>query len=356
MTQGRLFTFGSGGWVLLCSAIIALGITAWALSGALVRSAGRVGDGTNVASYGFDLGTCLVPSDLIVAGGLPKDGLRALVEAPVIAGADIAEFNSSYRGKFLVSTDRVIGVSINGEARAYPLPVMQCHEVANDVLGGEPIAVTYNPLCDSAVVFDRAVDGATLEFGVSGLLYNSNMLMYDRHPRAEAESLWSQLLASAIAGPAAQRGSTLRVLPAWLCTWGEWLAAHPHTSVLKPDPGMIRRYKETNYQGYFLSSRLLFPVSPAAPPDGPGVKEPVIVVGSGPKRLVVPFSTIARRAGADGTWRDDLDGIDLTFRYRRQPETVTVTVSGRPEDPSPPTVYAFWFAWHAMYPGEEPLM
>ncbi len=354
MTQGRLFTFGSGGWVLLCSAIVALGITAWALSGALVRSAGRIGDGTNVASYGFDLSTCLVPRDLIAAGGLPKDGLRALVEPPVLAGADVAALNSTYRGKFLVSTDRVIGVSINGEARAYPLLIMQCHEVANDVLGGEAIAVTYNPLCDSVVVFDRAVEGVALELGVSGLLYNSNLLMYDRRAETGAESLWSQLLASAVAGPAAERSSTLRVLPARLCTWGEWLAEHPHTTVLKPDPAMIRRYRETNYQGYFLSSRLLFPVSPPVPPDGPGQKEPVVVVWAGAKRHAVPFSTIARRAGAGGTWVAELDGAAFSFRYRREPEAVTV-FSG-PADLPPPAVYAFWFAWHAMHPEDEPVL
>jgi hypothetical protein len=100
-----------------------------------------------------------------------KDALQALVDPPTVAGSDIKRINADQRGKFLVSSDRVIGVSLNGAHRAYPLQVMNCHEIVNDTLGGVPIAVTYNPLCDSVVVFERELDGETLVFGVSGLLY-----------------------------------------------------------------------------------------------------------------------------------------------------------------------------------------
>ena len=114
-------------------------------------------------------------------------------------------------GRFLVPGDLVIGLSLHGEARAYPLEILALHEVCNDTLGGEPILVTYQPLCDSAVVFERRVDGHTREFGVSGLLYNSNLLMYDRHPeQPQDESLWSQLQFRALAGPAAAQHATLR--------------------------------------------------------------------------------------------------------------------------------------------------
>ena len=120
-----------------------------------------------------------------------------------------------------------VTVTLNGESRAYPLLVMQCHEIANDTLGGVPIAVTYNPLCDSVVVFDRRVGDEVLEFGVSGLLYSSNMLMFDRRPDALGESLWCQLLGRAISGPLVD--TPLAVLDAAVTDWAGWLADHPGT-------------------------------------------------------------------------------------------------------------------------------
>ncbi len=306
------------------------------------------GDGRTVETYGFDLDPCLVPRDLLVAGGVRKDAIRALIDPPVITGPDVAEVNARSYGKYLVSSDRVIGVSINGASRAYPLQIMQVHEIANDVLGGTPIAVTYNPLCDSTVVFERAVDGTVLEFGVSGLLYNSNMLMFDRRPGAAGESLWSQLLARAVTGPAA--GRHLRIVNATVTTWADWFGAHPDTTVLERDVRMEKRYKETSYDLYFHSSKIRFPVRPVPPEsdDGPAPKQRLVIVTAGDTRGVYPFDTVARRAGADGTWRTSLGGVRLRLQYDRK--TDTVTVAARPDGGPITTVFALWFAWHAMYP------
>jgi len=345
----RLFTFRSGGWVLLVTGLLTLGIFVWAIAGAFLRvGSPLIGDGRTVESYGFDLAACTLDRDLLVAGGLRKDALRSLVEPEVFPGRDLAEFNSQQRGKYLVSKDRVIGVTVNGASRAYPLLVMQCHEIANDTLGGVPIAVTYNPLCDSVVVFDRRVGGEVIEFGVSGLLYNSNMLMYDRRPDAAGESLWCQLLGYAVAGP--RVGTDLTVLDADVTDWAAWLAAHPATTVLRPDPRMAKRYKETSYDGYFRSGELMFPVT--TDDDGPPDKDRIIIIVTAASVRGVYLADEILRRTEGGTWDTRLGETRLRFTPRPASRTVTVTT----DPPGLPItkMYAMWFAWHAMQPQDRP--
>jgi len=350
VTRERMLTFRSGGWVLLMAGLFMLFVVIWAIAGAFLRlGSPLVGDGHNVESYGFNLDPCLVDRSFLVAGGLRKDALRAIVDPAVIPGRDIAQLNASQRGKYLVSSDRVIGVTLNGEARAYPLMIMQCHEIANDTLGGVPIAVTYNPLCDSVVVFDRRVDGEVLEFGVSGLLYNSNLLMYDRRPDAVGESLWCQLLGRAVTGPRADR--SLTVLNVTLTNWARWLANHPRTTVLKRDPRMIKRYQETSYETYFRSGGLMFPVTaPSDLTDAPAPKDRIIAVTAGDTRGVY----LANEIFGKGTWQTQLD--DTRLRFSAPPGSATVTVRTDPPGLPMTSIYAFWFAWHAMYPQDTPLV
>ncbi len=350
----RMLTFRSGGWVLVAAGLFTLIILVWAVAGAYMRlGSPLVGDGRHVESYGFDLQRCVVPRHLLVAGGLRKDALQSLNDPAVVPGDDVARINADQHGKFLVTTDRVIGVTLNGESRAYPLLIMQCHEIANDTLGGVPIAVTYNPLGDAVVVFDRRADGEILEFGVSGLLYNSNLLMYDRRPGAAGESLWCQLLGRAVTGPRAE--TRLTVLNATVTEWGRWFADHPGTTVLRRDPRMAKRYQETSYDSYFRSARLMFPVSPAVPADGPGPKDRLIVVDAGGRRGVYLTEQVSRMAGAlaAGTWQTRLGDTTLLFSARPGSRSVTVTTvpPGRPIT----TIHALWFAWHSMYPQEQPM-
>ena len=353
--QSRLFTFRSAGWVLLLSGLFTAAIVVLALAGALWRSGPPlVGDGRNVDTYGFDLTTCLVARDQIVAGGLRKDALRALVDPPTILGDDVTGINAKLYGKYLVSADRVIGVTVNGESRAYPIQILNVHEIVNDTLGGVPIAVTYNPLCDSAVVFERHVGGETLQFGVSGLLYNSNLLMYDRRPNAQGESLWSQLLCKAIAGPAAESDRRVRVLHASLVSWADWLSGHPQTTVLDLDVKRFKRYQETRsrYNDYLRSSKLMFPVDPPPPVDGPASKDRVLAVEADGMRQVYTVAEVAERANANGSWTTTLGNSTLRFHYRDDPETVVVT--SEDSDAALQVIYAFWFAWHAMWPDDVP--
>jgi hypothetical protein len=350
-TRQRLLTFRSGGWVLLLGAVFTIAITAWALGGALARQrTPLLGDRTNVETYGFDLTPCLVDREPLVSSGMCKDALRSLVDPPVVAGRDVEDINKRQRGKFLVSTDRIIGVTVKGASRAYPIQILNCHEVINDTLGGVPIVVTYNPPCDSAVAFERTVGGETLVFGFSGLLYNSNLLMYDRREGGAGESLWNQLLGRAIAGPAAADDRQLTMIDTALVAWEDWLAAHPDTTVVDRDPKMIKRYKQTNYERYFQSARLRFPVDPLPPEGGPRAKDRVVVVSTDRARAVYALAGIARQAGADGAYQATLDGTAVQFQYRAEPETVAVRAGG---DTPIRAVHSFWFAWHAMHPDDE---
>jgi hypothetical protein len=345
-SERRLLDFRSGGGLLLLSGLLcALTVGLWAQR--LLDQPARVGDGRNVASYGFDLSTCLLPRDQIVAAGFSKDGLHAPTNPPMFTVTQAQEFGAELRrthqGKFLVDSDRVIGVVVDGVARAYPLRILNWHEVVNDTVGGRPICVTYNPLCDSAVVFDRRVAGETLEFGVSGLLYNSNLLMYDRRPDSRGESLWSQLQFRAVTGPAAAAGRKLDVVPAAVLRWADWWAAHPETTILAPDPTRMKAYEQT-YDAYFGSELLHFPVDPQPPADGWPLKTAVIAVRTTSDWHVFRVADIAAHAGGETHWDTTVDGTDVRFESHDVPSAAwVVAVDGV----QPEVAYAFWFAWHA---------
>lgn len=149
-------------------------------------------------------------------------------EIPAITAPEFAADWSGVKPS-LTADDLVIGIARNGHARAYPLATLTTYEVVNDVFGG-PLLVTYCPLCASGLAAVREVDGEKTVFGVSGLLYHSNLVLYDRL----TNSLWSQLLAKAIRGP--QTGSDLTLVPSMLTTWGMWLETFPSSDVLLPPP------------------------------------------------------------------------------------------------------------------------
>ncbi len=181
--------------------------------------------------------------------GAPKDAIPAIID-PVF-GADWSDFEAS-----LEDDERVIGVAVDGNARAYPLGILNWHEVVNDDFGG-PLLVTYCPLCGSGVTAERRVDGEVTTFGVSGLLWNNDLVMYDE----ATESLWSQVLGKAVQGP--KTGTALTLRPSTITTWGAWRADHPDTEVLLPPPAsntvtgeVTRNYDVNPYDGYDESVRI----------------------------------------------------------------------------------------------------
>ncbi len=187
----------------------------------------------------------LIPLDKI-KGVVPQmDGIPS-IDNPVFA-----DIQGSY---FMSDSDTVIGLEINGEAKAYPLFILVWHEIVNDNVGGTPVAVTYCPLCYTNQVFERVIDGQEVEFGTSGKLYNSNLLMYDRF----TESYWSQALGIAVKGELS--GYKLNLVPFDVITWGDWKTLHPDTMVLTTDTGHIRSYATDPYGNYYTEPRILFPV------------------------------------------------------------------------------------------------
>src|SRR3989338_6609158 len=187
----------------------------------------------------------IVPLDKIKSGGPPKDGIPSI---------DDPKFVNSLDARFVSDDDLVIGVNINGEQKAYPLFIMVWHEIVNDDIGGTPVAVTYCPLCFTNQVFDRNVDGKITEFGTSGKLYNSNLVMYDRN----TDSQWSQALGVAITGQ--MTGYTLKRIPFDVARWSDWKSLYPNTLVLTTDTGFFRAYGVDPYGDYYIDSRVIFPV------------------------------------------------------------------------------------------------
>jgi hypothetical protein len=187
----------------------------------------------------------IVELDKIKSGGPPKDGIPS-IDNPKFVPADKANFVSD--------DDLVIGLRLNGETRAYPLSIMVWHEIVNDKLGDTPVAVTYCPLCFTNQVFERKINGIETEFGTSGKLYNSNLVMYDRN----TSSQWSQALGKAITGDLA--GLELKRIPFDVIKWSNWKSLYPDTLVLTTDTGFARPYGTDPYGDYYTDSRIIFPV------------------------------------------------------------------------------------------------
>lgn len=359
LRDGRVrITFAAGGWVLLLSAVLCAVVLFWALAGPILGLK-RHGDGKNAETYGFDLSTCLVPREGLHGSGRPRDFLLPLDFPSVLNGSDIDGLNERLRAtehlKYIVPGDRVVGVIVDGVPRAYPLLVLNRHEIVNDELGGVPIAVTFSPLCDSPVVVDRRVDGRTLTFGVSGLLYNSNLVMYDRLEGAgdHEPSLWCQLQARAIAGPAAARGETLRVIPHInLTTWGDWLARHPQTTVIDADPLRRRQYREISYERYLDSAELLSPVIP--PPTAENELSPksrVVVLCAGAQERVLSLDQLLAALESTPNVDESIAGSTVRFTRAAQPAGanrghVHIDVMTPAGDSPAVEIYpCLWFAW-----------
>ncbi|MFQ5330146.1 MAG: DUF3179 domain-containing protein [Thermodesulfobacteriota bacterium] len=180
----------------------------------------------------------------LLSGGPPKDGIPSI---------DSPRFDSRESTPF-PDDELILGVVVNGEAKAYPYGILNWHEIVNDTVGGLPITVTYCPLCDTGIIFERVVNGRATTFGVSGKLYQSCLVMYDRL----TDSLWSQPWGTGVVG--AETNSVLRRIPTYKTTLGAWLKGHPESKILSTETGYSRNYFRYPYGDYFTESTLIFPV------------------------------------------------------------------------------------------------
>jgi hypothetical protein len=172
-----------------------------------------------------------------------------------IPAIDKPQFASIDKIDFLHDDDIMMTVDYNGVQKSYPRKIMQTHEIVNDHFGKKPLAMTYCPLCGTSVAFVPIIDGERVEFGVSGVLHNSDLVMYDR----KTKSLWGQITGRAIVGP--KTGDRLKRVSVGLLTWKELKAEFPKSQILLPPTDKHERYKNFNYQKYTESEKIMFPVA-----------------------------------------------------------------------------------------------
>jgi hypothetical protein len=238
----------------------------------------------------FNVTRHTIPISKIEGGGPPRDGIPAL-DNPHFLTAEKAD-------RLLLKNDRVLGVFLNGEAKAYPIRILNWHELVNDRVGDKAILVSWCPLCGSSLVYDPVINGRQYSFGVSGLLYKRNLLLFDR----QTGSLWSQLLSEAVTGPLA--GSRLKVLPAQNTTWSAWKAAHPETRVLSFATGHRRDYRLDPYA------------------DHPFPRNPALLVAGGGVIRIYPFPQLKKHRKP---LRDTLGRLPVTIVYDAKTKTARVT-------------------------------
>ena len=281
---------------------------------------------------GFDVSDALIPEREILSGGPPRDGIPAIYR-PM--------FESVEEASWLHDKDRVLAVVINGEARAYPIRILDWHEIVNDKIGDQYFAVTYCPLCGTGIVFAANAGESALLFGVSGLLYNSDVLLYDRN----TESLWSQILGRAISGPL--KGTLLPPLAATHTTWEKWVKKYPNTKVLSRETGFNRDYRQGPYEGYENSRRLFFKVSHSAPKTY-HPKERVIGIEVDGKFKAYPFKELSTQGLTEFT--DQFAGKTFVIEWDEEAQS-----SGIRDEAGLLLVATtgFWFAWYTFHPETE---
>jgi hypothetical protein len=338
------------------------------------------GGGSDSAASQFagssDGSSCLIPESQLVSGGPGRDGIPALTN-PVVVSAD--------EGAQIWSPNTlVLGVVEGGEARAYPHAIFWWHEIVNDVLGGVPIVVSYCPLTGSGMVYDLLIGGQEMNFGVSGLLFENNLVLFDR----ATESLWSQMGVQAVCG--SLQGTVPSLRPVVQTTWAAWRALYPETTVLSLDTGFGRNYNQYPYGLYDVvgNDSLLFPqanidsrrplkelalgvVEGAAEKAYPyGVMgersayndvvggRPIVVVYDAGAELALAFD---RRAGGETLSFEIADAEGFPFRLRDLETGSLWSLGGTAVDGpligstlDPVAAFsAMWFAWASFHPNTE---
>lgn len=273
----------------------------------------------------------------IRSGGPPKDGIPPIDDPKLVdVGAE----------SMLVDQEPVIMLEVNGDARAYPLSVLMWHEIANDVVGGEPVSVTYCPLCNASIVFLAKNDGLKLDFGTTGRLRNSDLVMYDR----QTETWWQQFSGEAIVGKLT--GAKLKMLPSTTVSWAHFKKQHPQGKVLIPNNPEFRQYGRNPYAYYDTSDRPF--LYGGSMPEGIEPMERVIIVEDGDSEFVITMDAV-RKAGTvekDGTivsWTSGMvSALDSsTIAKGREVGQVTVT---RKSDGAPLVHHVtFAFVAHAFH-------
>ena len=231
------------------------------------------------------------------SGGPPKDGIPAIDRPRFVS--------TSSAGAWLDAKEPVIVVEHENEARAYPLQILMWHEIVNDQIAGLPILVSYCPLCNSAVVFDRRIDGKAYDFGVSGMLRESDLVMYDRQTYA----LWQQITGEAIVGD--MTGVRLELVTSQTVSFKAFSRAFPDGLVLSRDTGYARPYGKNPYVGYEFHDQTIMPVNPARKLKAP--KDRLVTVARAGRTKAYPFPVLRKARVVE----DSLDGAAYVVMYEK---------------------------------------
>lgn len=242
-------------------------------------------------SWKTDFSRLTVPVSEIVAGGPPRDGIPPI---------DKPRFETAAQTKRYAGREPVIELTVGSETRGYPLSVLTWHEIVNDVVGGRPVAVTYCPLCNASIVFDSSFKAQVLTFGTTGLLRNSDLIMYDR----QSESWWQQFTGEAIAGQFA--GETLTMIPSRVISFAEFRDKHPDADVLVPANPGLRPYGKNPYVAYDTRAEP-YALFQGRLPDGIEPMARVVVVPRKERAVAVSLSYLRQRKTMT------IDGIELSW-------------------------------------------
>jgi len=280
-------------------------------------------------TFGFDESTTKSVALDDLHQGCPARDCIPSIDAPNYVPAEDAGH--------VADDDMVIALSLHGESRAWPARILDRHEIVNDTIGGVPIAITWCPLCGSAVGIEREVDGEVTEFGVSGVLYNSDLVFYDRN----SNTLWDQIEARGIVGP--KTGKQLRLVPVTMTTWSRWRKAHPETLMLSADTGFDRDYSADPYARYRGSAGLMFPVS--AEDDRIHPKSVVYGFDVDGMRIAYAHALLEQ----NGSHVGELGELELTATLNGDGSVTLDDQHGKRYIGT----RLFWFAWYTFHPDTE---
>jgi hypothetical protein len=269
----------------------------------------------------------IVDPSKILSGGPPKDGIPS-IDNPKFVSVSEAD-------RWIQDNELVLAINYNGLKRVYPLQILVWHEIVNDTIAGDPILVTYCPLCGSGIAYRRELNGEAVEFGTTGRLYNSNLVMYDR----KTDTWWTQIDGKAIVGELT--GQELTEVSIDTVAWREWKAVHPDSEVLNQDTGFSRPYGRDPYGTYYEDSFLMFPVES----EDQRIHPKTVIFGIEVDGVYKAYKEedVIRQ----GTFEDSVAGVRLQVsRDAAGVVTFTDLNSGREIVKE----RDFWFAWYAFHP------
>ena len=322
-----------------------VGITTWAILPAVLRLTDHApGDNTTIESYAFDLSNLQIDRETIVPAMQHRNMAPVLNSPEILSPEQVIERNSVHFNPYLVTHDLVVGVTVNGESRAYPLHVLHVHEIINDVLGDRPITVTWHWPSGHVAVYGRRVDGREMQFANSGLAGNGGMLIYDKQETVGGEQLFSTILGASITGIPVQ----LEAIAHDVVSWKTWDAMHPKSTVIASIKQLKKRYRKGDPKIYFLTETIYFPSSPM-PIDGTDPKTAVVAVPTDTGHMVFSIPELIEHADDNGVVQVIVDGTRVDISVNQAPlyailrdDTGSVVQSQR----------SLWFAWYGNHPND----